>query len=73
MIGYMIEQELGNLLPFEVPFATVLTMVEVAPDDPAFKNPTKFIGPVYADDDDRRPECRRPPPRSRRFPSRGAI
>src|SRR5580765_7507647 len=29
MIGYMIEQELGNLLPFEVPFATVLTMVEV--------------------------------------------
>jgi carbamate kinase len=22
MIGYMIEQELGNLLPFEVPFAT---------------------------------------------------
>ena len=31
MIGYMIEQELGNLLPFEVPFATVLTMVEVDP------------------------------------------
>ena len=29
MIGYMIEQELGNLLPFEVPFATMLTMVEV--------------------------------------------
>ena len=29
MIGYMIEQELGNLLPFEVPFATLLTMVEV--------------------------------------------
>ena len=29
MIGYMIEQELGNLLPFEVPFATILTMVEV--------------------------------------------
>jgi len=47
MIGYMIEQELGNLLPFEVPFATILTMVEVDPDDPAFKNPTKFVGPVY--------------------------
>ena len=31
MIGYMIEQELGNLLPFEVPFATLLTMVEVDP------------------------------------------
>ena len=48
MIGYMIEQELGNLLPFERPFATLLTMVEVDPDDPAFSNPTKFIGPVYS-------------------------
>ena len=47
MIGYMIEQELGNLLPFEVPFASLLTMVEVDPDDPAFRNPTKFVGPVY--------------------------
>src|SRR5512136_1641587 len=51
MIGYMIEQELGNLLPFEVPFATMLTMVEVDRDDPGFKNPTKFIGPVYSDSD----------------------
>jgi carbamate kinase len=47
MIGYMIEQELGNLLPFERPFATILTMVEVDRHDPAFRNPTKFIGPVY--------------------------
>ena len=47
MIGYMIEQELGNLLPFEVPFATLLTMVEVDGDDPGFKDPTKFVGPVY--------------------------
>ncbi len=31
MIGYVIEQELGNLLPFEQPFATVLTMIEVDP------------------------------------------
>ena len=36
MIGYVLEQELGNILPFEVPFATVLTMVEVDPSDPAF-------------------------------------
>lgn len=50
MIGYMIEQELGNLLPFEVPFATLLTMIEVDPNDPAFQNPTKFIGPVYDED-----------------------
>ena len=47
MIGYMIEQELGNLLPFEKPLATILTMVEVDPDDPAFSDPNKFIGPVY--------------------------
>ena len=45
MIGYLIEQELGNLLPPEVPFATLLTMIEVDPDDPAFDDPTKFVGP----------------------------
>ncbi|MFQ6180605.1 carbamate kinase [Sinorhizobium meliloti] len=47
MIGYMLEQELGNLLPFEQPLATLLTMVEVEGSDPAFQNPTKFVGPVY--------------------------
>ncbi len=51
MIGYMIEQELGNLLPFEQPFATILTMVEVDPDDPAFGAPDKFIGPIYTRDE----------------------
>ena len=54
MIGYMIEQELGNLLPFEVPFATLLTMVEVDPHDPAFQNPTKPIGAVYTEEEARR-------------------
>jgi carbamate kinase len=47
MIGYVLEQELGNVLPAEVPLATILTMVEVDPQDPAFANPTKFVGPVY--------------------------
>jgi carbamate kinase len=51
MIGYLIEQELGNLLPPEVPFATLLTMIEVDLDDPAFADPTKFVGPIYADAD----------------------
>jgi carbamate kinase len=51
MIGYMIEQELGNILPFERPFASILTMIEVDPEDPAFKDPTKFIGPVYSKED----------------------
>ncbi|WLI13940.1 MULTISPECIES: carbamate kinase [Pseudomonas] len=47
MIGYIIEQELGNLLDFEVPFATLLTQVEVDANDPAFQAPSKPIGPVY--------------------------
>lgn len=51
MIGYVIEQELGNLLPQEQPLATLLTMVEVDPKDPAFDDPTKFIGPIYLQDE----------------------
>jgi carbamate kinase len=47
MIGYIIEQELGNLLPQERPLATLLTMIEVDGNDPAFADPTKPIGPVY--------------------------
>lgn len=54
MIGYMIEQELGNLLPMEEPLAAILTMVEVDPDDPAFDNPTKPIGPVYSEEEAKR-------------------
>ncbi|MES1211497.1 MAG: carbamate kinase [Acidobacteriota bacterium] len=53
MIGYMIEQELGNILPFEQPFATILSMVEVDPADPAFQDPTKPIGPVYSEEEAR--------------------
>ncbi|MGE4404176.1 carbamate kinase [Pseudomonas sp.] len=54
MIGYMIEQELGNLLPAETPFATLLTQVEVDADDPAFAAPSKPIGPVYSHADAQR-------------------
>jgi carbamate kinase len=50
MIGYLLEQELGNGLPFEKPLATILTMVEVDPEDPAFADPTKFVGPIYTED-----------------------
>lgn len=46
MIGYMIEQELGNLLENN-PIATLLTMAQVKASDPAFSHPTKFVGPVY--------------------------
>jgi carbamate kinase len=47
MIGYLVEQELGNLLPFDKPLASLLTMIEVDIDDPAFADPSKPIGPVY--------------------------
>ena len=51
MFTYMVEQELGSLLGPERPFATMLTMVEVDPDDPAFRNPNRFTGPVYLRDE----------------------
>jgi carbamate kinase len=47
MIGYLIEQEMGNLLPEGQRFATLLTQTEVDPRDPAFQNPSKPIGPLY--------------------------
>ena len=47
MIGYLLEQELGNLLPSGRPMATILTRIAVDPSDPAFSHPTKPIGPVY--------------------------
>ena len=46
MIGYLIEQELASIFP-RSEVATLLTQVEVDPDDPAFAAPTKPIGPVH--------------------------
>jgi carbamate kinase len=51
MIGYLIEQELENALPEGPRVATLLTQIEVDPEDPAFRHPTKPIGPVYGKDD----------------------
>ena len=48
MIGYLIEQELGNVIPAGRCCATLLTQIEVDPADSAFTNPTKPIGPVYS-------------------------
>lgn len=49
MIGYLIEQELVNLLPESYRCATLMTQTEVDPHDPAFQHPTKPIGPVYSE------------------------
>ncbi|MFP2506298.1 carbamate kinase [Buttiauxella gaviniae] len=46
MIGYMLQQSLKNQLPNRE-VSVLLTQVEVDANDPAFENPTKYIGPVY--------------------------
>lgn len=51
MLGYLIEQELGNVLGNDRPIATLVTRTLVDPGDPAFENPTKFVGPVYTADE----------------------
>lgn len=47
MIGYMLQQELGNQLPPQKQVVTLLTQIEVDSNDPAFDDPTKPIGPLY--------------------------
>lgn len=53
-IGYLLMQAMENALrqsgnPRHV--AALLTQVEVDPDDPAFDNPTKFVGPFFTEDE----------------------
>lgn len=48
MIGYMLAQELANCLPEGSHITNVLTQTIVDQNDPAFQNPTKFVGPVYS-------------------------
>jgi carbamate kinase len=59
MIGYLIEQELDNVLPAGAMLATLLTQIRVSPSDPAFLHPTKPIGPVYDEVTARRIEVER--------------
>jgi carbamate kinase len=54
MIGYLLEQELANLLPDKRAVTTLITRVEVDPEDPAFGHPTKPIGPIYTKADSER-------------------
>ena len=46
MIGYFFLQALENALPGRS-VASLICQTEVDPDDPAFRDPTKFVGPVY--------------------------
>jgi carbamate kinase len=51
MIGYLIEQELGNRIGNDRAVTTLVTRTEVDAEDPAFAEPTKFVGPDYTDED----------------------
>jgi carbamate kinase len=53
MIGYFLLQAFENALPGRV-VATLVCQTEVATDDPAFGRPTKFVGPVFSEDEGRR-------------------
>jgi carbamate kinase len=61
-IGYLLQVTIGDVFferGMERPVATVLTLTRVRPDDPAFTNPTKFVGPFYEEDEARRLESER--------------
>ncbi len=50
-IGYMIERMIRNVLKkhgIQKNIITMMTMVEVKKDDPAFQNPTKRVGKIYS-------------------------
>ncbi len=46
MIGYMVAQCVGNDLP-DRQVVNIITQTEVDPNDPAYSDPRKFVGPVY--------------------------
>ena len=51
MVGYLLEQALGNLLPSNHSIATLISRVVVDARDPAFAHPLKPIGPVYTQEE----------------------
>jgi carbamate kinase len=61
-IGYLLQVTIGDVFferGMERPVATILTLTRVRPDDPAFTDPTKFVGPYYEDGEARRLEAER--------------
>ncbi|MGQ4892707.1 MAG: carbamate kinase [Candidatus Njordarchaeia archaeon] len=54
LIGYMIQNSLKNVLlerGIDKKVATIVTQVVVREDDPAFQNPTKYVGPYYTEEE----------------------
>ena len=53
-IGYLLQVTIGDVFyerGMERPVATVLTLTRVRPDDPAFAEPTKPVGPFYEEEE----------------------
>jgi len=51
-IGYLLQVTIGDVFferGTERPVVTILTLTRVRPQDPAFRNPTKFIGPFFTE------------------------
>jgi carbamate kinase len=59
MLGYLIEQELGNRIGNDRTIATLVTRTMVDPADPAFQDPSKFVGPVYTEEEAKELSARR--------------
>ncbi len=56
-IGYLLQVSIGDVFyerGMERPVVTVLTLARVRPDDPAFADPTKPVGPYYGEEEARR-------------------
>lgn len=54
IIGYLLQQVLGDVLEElgkDIPISSLITQVEVNPDDPRFQNPTKPVGPFYTEEE----------------------
>jgi carbamate kinase len=61
-IGYLLQVTIGDVFferGMERPVATVLTLTRVRPNDPAFREPTKFVGPFFTEARARRLEEQR--------------
>src|SRR6476619_963636 len=61
-IGYLLQVTIGDVFferGMERPVCTVLTLTRVRPDDPAFREPAKFVGPFYDEEEANRLEAAR--------------
>ncbi len=61
-IGYLLQVTIGDVFferGMERPVVTILTLTRVRPQDPAFRKPTKFIGPFFTEAQARRREEQR--------------